>query len=409
MLTSPMQLMENAFFPSSIIDMRVLLLLCTRYAFSKQNRHRGTSIRITIGLALCLFAIIAVLSFMQALQRDQFEDIRTFESFDVQVALATNDEDKAFQAALEIEGLESVDAAFIYADIPVITQAADGSTIAGRIRGLEAEGRLLSQLNSYRGELFVPGMLASSYSNSRTHGLKDEIKVTLLKKGRQATVIPSQRSMVIGSLYYTSSYDFDHSTFLCDVETLLSLNPDVPLKVGIFTSGDVLEVKRQIADLGYADVATYKEVNASLYGAMELEQKMMTLMLFLMVIVVLVHIRSSSRRLLLAKQREIAMLRSMGFTKQKVQALFILQSLLVTLIGCVLGLLVSYTAVAFYPMLSQLVYQSMGVHLILEIRTYEVVILVVSILVFSVLASLQGTHRILKADIMEMFAHDEVS
>jgi len=403
-----MPLMESVSSPSPIIDMQVLLLLCTRYAFSKQNRHRGTSIRITIGLGLCLFAIIAVLSFMQALQRDQFDDIRTFESFDLQVVLSTSDEAAARHAADEIEALASVDNAFIYADIPVITQATAGDTVAGRIRGLEAEGRFLSQLNSYRGELFVPGFLASSYSNSRTHALKDEVKVTLLKKGRQATVIPSQKNMVIGSLYYTSSYDFDRATFLCDIETLLSLNPDVQLKIGIFTRNDVLEVKRHILDLGYEEVATYKELNASLYGAMELEQKMMTLMLFLMVLVILVHIRSSSRRLLLAKQREIAMLRSMGLTKKQVQSLFVLQSLLVTLIGCVAGLVFSYSAVALYPMLSNVVYQSMGVHLILEIRTHEVVVLVVTILVFSMLASFQGTHRILKADIMEMFAHDEV-
>lgn len=102
------------------------------------------------------------------------------------------------------------------------------------------------------------------------------------------------------------------------------------------------------------------------------------------------------------------MLRSMGLTKKQVQSLFILQSLVVTLLGCALGLLFSSLAIGLYPTLSQLVYQSMGVQLVLEIRMYEVVILVLSILVFSMLASFQGTRRILKADIMEMFAHDEV-
>ncbi len=409
MLMFRMPSMESGCSPSPTIDMRVLFLLGRRYAFSKQNRHRGTSIRITIGLALCLFAIIAVLSFMQALQRNQFDDIRTFESFDLQVELMTSDKQVAEQAAQAIESLSTVDSAFVYGDIPVITQAANGETIAGRVRALEAEGKFLAQLNSYRGDLFVPGMLASSYSNSKSHGLKDEIKVTLLKKGRQATVIPSQKSMTIGSLYYTTSYEFDRSTFLCDVDTLLALNPDAELKIGVYTQQEVLSVKHQIAALGYEHVSTYKEVNASLYGAMELEQKMMALMLFLMILVILVHIRSSSRRLLLAKQREIAMLRSMGLTKRRVQALFVLQSLFVTIIGCALGLLFSYIAVAAYPMLSGFVYRSMGVHLVLQIRGHEVVLLVVSILVFSMLASFQGTHRILKADIMEMFAHDEVS
>ena len=389
--------------------MGLLLRLSTRYAFSSQNRHRSTSVRIALGLALCLFAIVAVLSFMQALQRNQFEDIRTFESFDLQVQLQQSNLEEAQEVAKRIEALDSVSSAFVYADIPVITQAQDGTTVAGRMRAIEAEGRFAEQLNSYRGTIFSEGKLASSYSNSRSIKVGDELKVTLLRKGRQATVIPAQRTLEIGALYYTTSYDFDHTTFLTDLQTLLLLNPDAPLKIGVYTEQAVDGVKQELMALGFPQASTWREINASLYGAMELEQKMMTLMLFLMVIVVLVHIRNSSRRLLLAKQREIAMLRSMGLTKGGVQLLFVLQALLVAVIGVVVGSLLALAAVALYPNLSNLVYQSMGVHLTLSIRNSELLILSLSILVFSMFAAYQGTHRILKVDIMEMFAHDEVS
>lgn len=389
--------------------MGLFLRLSTRYAFSSQNRHRSTSVRIALGLALCLFAIVAVLSFMQALQRNQFEDIRTFESFDLQVQLQQSNLEEAQEVAKRIEALDSVSSAFVYADIPVITQAQDGTTVAGRMRAIEAEGRFAEQLNSYRGTIFSEGKLASSYSNSRSIKVGDELKVTLLRKGRQATVIPAQRTLEIGALYYTTSYDFDHTTFLTDLPTLLLLNPDAPLKIGVYTDQAVDGVKQELMGMGFPQASTWREINASLYGAMELEQKMMTLMLFLMVIVVLVHIRNSSRRLLLAKQREIAMLRSMGLTKGGVQLLFVLQALLVAAIGVVLGSLLALAAVALYPNVSNFVYQSMGVHLSLSIRNSELLILALSILVFSMFAAYQGTHRILKVDIMEMFAHDEVS
>lgn len=389
--------------------MGLLLRLSTRYAFSSQNRHRSTSVRIALGLALCLFAIVAVLSFMQALQRNQFEDIRTFESFDLQVQLQQSNLEEAQEVAKRIEALDSVSSAFVYADIPVITQAQDGTTVAGRMRAIEAEGRFAEQLNSYRGTIFSEGKLASSYSNSRSIKVGDELKVTLLRKGRQATVIPAQRTLEIGALYYTTSYDFDHTTFLTDLPTLLLLNPDAPLKIGVYTDQAVDGVKQELMGMGFPQASTWREINASLYGAMELEQKMMTLMLFLMVIVVLVHIRNSSRRLLLAKQREIAMLRSIGLTKGGVQLLFVLQALLVAAIGVVLGSLLALAAVALYPNVSNFVYQSMGVHLSLSIRNSELLILALSILVFSMFAAYQGTHRILKVDIMEMFAHDEVS
>jgi lipoprotein-releasing system permease protein len=366
-------------------------------------------VRIALGLALCLFAIIAVLSFMQALQRNQFEDIRTFESFDLQIDLQSNDYSAAKEAANQIEELDSVQHAFVYADIPVIAQGTNGSTVAGRLRGIEGEGRFLSNLNSYRGFLFQDGQVASSYSNTHSIDMGESLTLTFLKKGRQATVVPSRRELEVGAIFYTSSYDFDISTFLCNVDTLLAMQADAPLKIGVFTLEDVKDVKGELVQLGYERTSTWMEINASLYSAMELEQKMMALMLFLMVLVILVHIRNSARRLLLAKQTEIAMLRTIGLTKAKVQTIFVLQAAVVAIIGSLVGIFLSYGALAIYPTLSAYVYRSMGVHLEPAIRSGELLVLCIVIVVFSLLASYQGTHRILKADIMEMFTHDEIN
>ena len=365
--------------------------------------------RIALGLALCLFAIIIVLSFMQALQRNQFEDIRTFESFDVQIELSISDYGQARNMALSIEELEGVDAAFVYVDLPIITQNADGSTIAGRLRAVEGKGRFMEQLNSYRGTLFEKDTIASSYSNNRTIKMGDTLNITYLRKGRQATVVPSQRNLEVGAIFYSSSYDFDRNTFLTDVPTILSLNPDLLLRIGVYSTSDVDALKKILVGMGFPTTQTWKEVNASLYGAMELEQKMMALMLFLMVAVVLVHIRNSSRRLLQAKQREIAMLRSMGMKKKHVRTVFLLQALIVSAMGIMIGILFSYGAIALYPTLSQLAYRTMGIHLTLVIRLGELFLLTIAILAFSLLAAYWGTHRILRADIMEMFANDEIS
>lgn len=366
--------------------------------------------RIAVGLALCLFSISAVLSFMQALQRNQFEDIRTFESFDLQMPLDTQSLEEATFLSDDLERIAGVSQAFVYAEIPIIAEVEDGTTLAGRIRAIQSEGRFLEQLNSYRGTLFADDTLSVSYTNNSLVPLGEQLKITFLKKGKQATVIPTLRELPVDSIYYTTSYDFDQSTFLCTLSTLQTLNPDVALFIGMFVQEESVDtVKKRLLESGYTDIATWKEVNASLYGAMELEQKMMSLMLFLMVLVIIVHVRSSSRRLLLAKQREIAMLRSMGMSAHSIQRLFVLQALLVALLGCLAGTILSYGAIALYPYVSQAVYHSMGVHLVLSIRSGEMVFLNALILLFSMLASYQGTHRILKADIMEMFAHDEIS
>ena len=389
--------------------MHIVLLLAKRYAFSSQNRHKSTSIRIATGLALCLFAITMVLSFMQALQKNQFEDIRTFESYDVQIALASNDLQAGYALVDRLESLVEVEHAFLFAEIPTLLQTPEGSTLAGRIRAIDPKGAFKENVNSYRGKLYTPGTLSSSYLHSKDLNLGSSVIVTILRKGKQATVIPSQKEMTIGSIYYTSMYDFDSSTFLTDLPTLYTLSSDVPLFLGIFSSYPSEMVAHVVKEFEPSlQPITWKEANASLYGAMQLEQSMMTLMLFLMVLVVIIHIRNSSRRLLLAKQREIAMLRSMGLRRRQVQVLFVFQAVLVAAVGCMVGVLLSYIGMVAYPNFSEIVYSSMGVHLKISIHLMELIALVVSILVFSGFAAFIGTRRILKADIMEMFAHDEV-
>ena len=387
----------------------MLLFLAKRYAFSSENRHKGASVRIAFGLALCLFAITMVLSFMQALQENQFEDIRTFESFDVQAPLSYTDLEKGNALVKDLESLPLVDHAFLFAEIPVLVQGKDDSSLAGRIRAIQSKGAFTEELNLFRGELFKEGMLTTSYIHFSSMPLGESVEVTLLKKGKQATVIPAQRKLTIGGVYFTSMYDFDSSTYLTDLDTLYSLNSDAPLSVGIFSTQKSEDVAIEIQkNFPHLEPITWKEANASLYGAMQLEQSMMTLMLLLMVAVIIIHIRNSSRRLLLAKQREIAMLRSMGLEKNKVQQIFVLQALIVASVGALGGVLLSLLGLLIYPNFSLLVYSSLGVHLNLTINFLDLFLLVVAILCFSGFASYVGTRRILKADIMEMFAHDEV-
>jgi lipoprotein-releasing system permease protein len=389
--------------------MQLRVLLGRRFAFSRQNRHRSTNIRIAAGLALCLFAIASVLAFMQALQRNQFEDIRNLESFDLQVPLSTYDLSEAREIARRIEGVDGVDSAFVWADIPAIVQTSGAETISGRIRGIDAAGRFLEVVTPWRGTLLEEGKLASSYTNNALASLDGEVTVTYLKRGRQATVVPTSRKIPIGSLYYTPSFEFDHSTFLTTMETLQLFNPDAQLVIGIYATGDIEWVAQRLKILGYGGVETYRQIHAALYGAMELEQKMMAAMLFLMIVVIIVHIHSSTRRLMLAKQREIAMLRSMGMTKDAIQATFLFQSALTTCIGLAGGVALSCLLVALYPMLAPMIYRRLHTTLTLSIRAWEMAAIVTLTFALSIGASYLATHRLLQADIMEMFGYDEIN
>lgn len=388
--------------------MGILPLLASRYAFSRQNRHRRSSVRIAVGLGLGLFAIVTVLSFMQALQRNQFRDIRALESYDLQVSAEGLSLDQARGIARAIEQLEGMAAAFVWAELPVIIQGEGGRTISARIRALDTPDRFLQEIRHYKGTPFGEGELSSAWANYLWLKEGDEITITYLRRGRQATIVPASKVMTIGSVYYTSSWEFDQTTLLSNLSTLASVTADLGYHIGIYTDLDVKKAKKIIALAGHEGVRTYQEINAALWGAMELEQKMMALMLLLMVVIVLVHAYSSTRRLLAAKQREVAMLMTMGARRSTVSAVFVLQAAIVTTIGLVGGIILSYGSLALYPRLSDLVYRQMGVRLLLSIEAVPLLLLSLGILAFSLLSALMAIRRLLGSDIMEMFVYEEI-
>lgn len=388
--------------------MSILLRLSSRYAFSRQNRHRGSSIRIALGLALGLFAIVMVLSFMQALQNNQFKDIRTLESFDLQADVSTLPLSEARRQAAAIAKLDGIEAAFVWADLPVIIQGEGGRTISSRIRGIDAPAPFVEAVNSYKGTTFAEGKIASSWANSLWIKDGDTITTTFLRRGKQATIVPASKKVEVGAIYYTTSWEFDQTTLLATLDTLSSITEDLAYHIGIYTSLDVQKTKALITDAGFAGVKSYQEVNAALWGAMLLEQRMMTLMLLLMILIVLVHAYSSTRRLLLAKQREVAMLMTMGARVKTIHAAFVLQSAFVTLLGLVVGCGLCWGALALYPHLAAVIYRKMGTHLVLVIKWIQVLALSGGILAFSLISSLLAIRRLLRADIMEMFVYEEI-
>lgn len=141
---------------------------------------------------------------------------------------------------------------------------------------------------------------------------------------------------------------------------------------------------------------------------MELEQKMMTLLLFLLILVIIVHVHVSSKRLVGSKQREIALLRTLGFQEKKMPHIFVLQGLIVALIGCVLGLALTGIFFLLYPMLRVYILSNLGLDLTLALRPGEVGFLCVLILALAAFGAYTGSRRLLHVDIMEILGHGEL-
>jgi lipoprotein-releasing system permease protein len=110
--------------------------------------------------------------------------------------------------------------------------------------------------------------------------------------------------------------------------------------------GEILApVQRKLA--GRALLSDWRQINASLFEALQVERVAMAFALSFMVLVAAFNILSSLVMLVRAKTRDIAILRTMGATRQSLIKIFVTTGFTVGAIGTVAGLILGSVVLYF--------------------------------------------------------------
>jgi lipoprotein-releasing system permease protein len=145
-----------------------------------------------------------------------------------------------------------------------------------------------------------------------------------------------------GFYQYDSSYAFVRLT---DAQRLFS-EPDV-ISVISFKVDDLYHADRvgkaieEAAGKGF-QTTNWMEQNRELFRALRLEQIVTFIVLALIVCVAALNILIALTMMVMEKTRDIAVLMSFGVRAEQVRRIFLLQGLLISVIGTVLGLIVGY-------------------------------------------------------------------
>jgi len=156
-----------------------------------------------------------------------------------------------------------------------------------------------------------------------------------------------QRFQVVG-IFKSGFYQYDSSYAfmrLKDAQSLFS-EPDL-ISVISFKVDDLYHadrVGREIeAAAGQGFQATnWMEQNRELFRALKLEQIVTFIVLALIVCVAALNILIALTMMVMEKTRDIAVLMSFGVRAEQVRGIFLLQGLLISVIGTVLGLILGY-------------------------------------------------------------------
>lgn len=234
----------------------------------------------------------------------------------------------------------------------------------GRIQGVSVRGNTdedlaeladktisgdFSELQAGAGKLAIGVRLAENIGAR----VGDTITVINLQ-GRSTPfgTMPRQIGYEVAAIFEVGVYDYDGAFVVMpmqDAQTLLLIGDSVQMiEVTVQNADEVGEILAPLSQSlsGRAVVSDWKTINATLFDALQVERAAMAFALSFMVLVAAFNILSSLVMLVRAKTRDIAIMRTMGATRQSLMKIFVTTGFTVGAIGTVIGLALGFAILA---------------------------------------------------------------
>ena len=181
-----------------------------------------------------------------------------------------------------------------------------------------------------------------------------EDQVTLMSTANLQTPfgsLPLQEKFTISSIFTTGLVEFDQNVIFMPFENANSLfelsDKDINLEIYLDKPEQAELIKEKVQKL-FSDhyVYSWADLNKSFFGALKVERNVMFIILTLIIVVAAFNIISGLTILFKNKTREIAILRTLGVSKNSIAKIFFLTGftigLLATITGVTIGILFSY-------------------------------------------------------------------
>ena len=246
--------------------------------------------------------------------------------------------------------------------IPLIEQplfaSLNGRTEPILLRGMEVPNIVHNK--TIDGKV-VMGSLSSLKPGSKVVALGSRLAESLgAQVGSQITIINPQGpatpfgtmfrsvSYTVGAIFEIGVYDYDKAYVLMplsDAQTLLLMGDTVGMveinTVDADRVGQILApLQSKVETIG--QIQTWKEMNAELFKALQIERVAMFTILCIIILVAAFNIASSLIMLVRSKTRDIAILRTMGATRGAMLRIFMTVGTAIGVTGIVLGLAIGF-------------------------------------------------------------------
>jgi lipoprotein-releasing system permease protein len=171
--------------------------------------------------------------------------------------------------------------------------------------------------------------------------------ITVINPAGRSTpfgTVPRQVGYEIGAIFEVGLYDYDGAFIIMPIpqaQTLLLTGDTIGMiEVTTEDADRVTEIMAPIEQRlqGIAIVRTWQQINSSIFEALQVERVAMFFALSFMVVVAAFNILSSLVMLVRSKTRDIAIMRTMGASRQSILKIFVTTGFTVGAIGTAAGL-----------------------------------------------------------------------
>ncbi len=333
------------------------LFLSIRYLRAKRKQAFISVITVisVLGVMIGVMALVVVLSVMNGFRADLMSKILGVKSHLLVLSYkgAFNDYKRVAGRVGQVEGAVAT-TPFIHSQVMVNRS---GNVSGAILRGIQPEtagnvlsiermikdGSLSSLENSWDG---LPTVIIGNELSKQLGAYPGDILNMISPEGKLTPMgrVPNSQKYKVTAVFDSGMYEYDASmafVSLKEAQAFLGFGDRVSgleVRVKDVYKSDKVGIKIQNALGNPYWTKDWKVMNRSLFSALKLEKFAMFVILTMIVLVGALNIISTLVMVVMEKTRDVAILRAMGASAKSIMTIFMVQGLLVGLVGTLAGL-----------------------------------------------------------------------
>jgi len=388
------------------------------------------------GVTVGVMALIVVLAVMSGFEKTLKEKILGTHAHLVLLKVGQEGMDHYEEVAKKVERVKGVVSAapFIFNQVMLSSESNVSGTVlkgidpdrVGKVTELAQNlkaGHLEDLKRVQEGEL--PGIiLGVELAKHLAASIHETIQVvsplgTMTPMG----MVPKMKRFRVVGTFYSGMYEIDNTLAYISLESAQKFFNMGASVTGIEIKTDDIYQVKQIGkairrEMGYSFwTKDWMEMNRNLFSALKLEKIAMFIILVLIVFVAAFNIISTLIMVVMEKNKDIAILKSMGAPSKGILKIFIIEGLVIGILGTLLGTILGLGAAFNLEKITVFVEDLFGFKILAsdvyyidklpsQVNPLDVVLIVVTAILISLLATLYPSWRASKLDPAEALRYE---